>query len=108
MGISTSSTSIEEPKNAERCNVFKIYKLLASEEESNKLKAKYTEGNYGYGDAKKELLNFICDKYKTEREKFNYLMENKDILDLELSKGAKKARIIARGVLSRVRTNIGY
>ncbi len=108
MSITTDSTSIEEPKDAERCNVFKIYKLLASEEEANKLKAKYTAGNYGYGDAKKELLNFICDRYKTEREKFNYLMENKDILDLELAKGAKKARIIARGVLSRVRSNIGY
>ena len=108
MSITTDSTSIEEPKNAERCNVFKIYKLLASEEEANKLKAKYTAGCYGYGDAKKELLNFLCDRFKNEREKFNYLMGNKDILDLELSKGAKKARMIARGVLSRVRSNIGY
>ena len=35
-------------------------------------------------------------------------MENKNILDAELAKGADKARVIAREVLSRVRKNIGY
>jgi hypothetical protein len=35
-------------------------------------------------------------------------MEHKDILDAELAKGAEKARVIARKVLSRVRKNIGY
>ena len=35
-------------------------------------------------------------------------MENKDILDAEFVKGAQKARVIAREVLSRVRKKIGY
>ena len=35
-------------------------------------------------------------------------MKHKDILDLELKKGAEKARVIAREVLDRVRKNIGY
>ena len=50
----------------------------------------------------------ICDKYTVEREKFNYLMENKDIIEKELQKGAEKAKVIAREVLQRVRINIGY
>jgi len=108
MAIKTDSALMEEPKDAESCNIFKLYKLLASEKESAELKEKYTAGNYGYGDAKKRLLEFIFDKYKLEREKFNHLMENKDILDSELAKGAEKARIIAREVLGRVRKNIGY
>ena len=108
MSIKTDSTSIEEPKDAENCNVFKLYKLLASEEQVFELKRKYNQGNYGYGDAKKELFELICDKYKDQREKFNHLMENKEILDAELSKGAEKARVIAREVLARVRKNIGY
>ncbi|MEC7645903.1 MAG: tryptophan--tRNA ligase [Bacteroidota bacterium] len=108
MSIKTDSAPIEASKDTENCNVFKLYKLLASEIQSNDLKAKYNEGNYGYGDAKQLLFQLICDKYKNEREKFNYLMENKDVLDLELSKGAEKARLIARDVISRVRTNIGY
>ena len=35
-------------------------------------------------------------------------MDNKEILDSELLKGAKKARVIAREVLNRVRKNMGY
>ena len=108
MGIKTDSIPIEKPKNPDRCNVFKIYKLLSSKEQSEKLKAKYIGGNFGYGEAKKELFNLVCKKYKNEREKYNYFIENKEILDLELSKGAKKARKIAIQVLSRVRSNIGY
>jgi len=108
MGIQTDSTSLEEPKDAENCNVFKLYKLLAAEEQTLELKGKYEAGDFGYGHAKQELFELICDKYKTEREKFNYLMENKNILDEELAKGAEKARVIAREVLQRVRKNIGY
>ncbi|KRO65649.1 MAG: tryptophan--tRNA ligase [Cryomorphaceae bacterium BACL11 MAG-121015-bin20] len=108
MSIKTDSIAMEEPKDAESCNVFKLYKLLASEKQSAELKVNYAAGNYGYGDAKQKLFEFICATYKTEREKFNYLMEHKDILDAELAKGAEKARVIARKVLSRVRKNIGY
>ncbi len=108
MGIQTDSTLLEEPKDADNCNVFKLYKLLATEDQSLELKGRYEAGNFGYGHAKQELFELICDKYKTEREKFNYLMENKNILDEDLAKGAEKARVIAREVLQRVRKNIGY
>ena len=108
MSIKTDSTPIEEPKESARCNVFKLYKLLASDVQSDELKIKYASGNYGYGDAKQELFELICDKYKSERAKFNHLMQNKKTLDLELAKGAEKAKVIARSVLNRVRMNIGY
>ncbi len=108
MGIKTDSTPLEEPKDAENCNVFKLYKLIATEDQSLELKGRYESGNFGYGHAKQELFELICNKYKTEREKFNYLMENKNILDEDLATGAEKARVIAREVLQRVRKNIGY
>jgi len=108
MSIQTDSTPMEEQKKAETCNVFKLYKLIANPEESEELRIKYSNGNYGYGNAKQELFELICRHYKSEREKFNYLMENKEILDEELLLGAKKARIIANEVLGRVRRNIGY
>jgi len=108
MGIKTDSTPMEDPKVAEDCNVFKLFTLLASVEESAIIKAKYEEGNFGYGHAKQELFELICEKYKTEREKFNHLMENKNIIDTELAKGAQKARVLANEVLNRVRKNIGY
>lgn len=108
MGIETDSTPLEDPKNAETCNVFKLYKLLATQKQSGQLQSKYVAGKFGYGHAKQELFELICEKYKEERKKFNDLMENKEIIEQELQKGAEKARILAREVLGRVRKNIGY
>ena len=108
MGIQTDSTALEDPKDSQNCNVFKIYKLLATEQQTSEMKKRYELGNFGYGHAKQELFELICDKFLEERERFNHLMENKEIIDLELSKGAKKARVIAQEVLQRVRQNIGY
>ena len=108
MGIQTDSTPLEDPKETENCNVFNLFKLLASEDQISSLKQKYEAGNFGYGHAKQELFELICEKFKEERKKFNHLMENKDIIDSELAKGAEKARVIAQEVLQRVRQNIGY
>ena len=108
MTIQTDSKSIESPKDTESCNVFNLYKLLASETQVSALKQKYEEGNFGYGHAKQELFEVICKKFKSEREKFNHLIENREIIESELNKGAEKARTIAREVLQRVRQNIGY
>ena len=108
MGIKTDSTPIEDPKEAESCNVFKLYKLLATDEQISVLKEKYAVGNFGYGEAKQELFQLICKKFSSEREKFTTLMENTDIIEKELQNGAGKAKVIAKGVLQRVRQNIGY
>ena len=108
MTIQTDSKAIEDKKDAEVCNVFKLYKLVATDEESNSLKRRYAAGNYGYGNAKQELFDLICKKFSAERKRFAYFMNNKDTIDIELRKGADKAKVIARKVLQRVRNNIGY
>ena len=108
MSIETDSTPMEDPKKTENCNVFKLYKLLSSNEQTAQLKSRYEAGNFGYGHAKQELFELICANFSAEREKFNYLIENKNIIEEKLQKGADKARVIAREVLTRVRTNIGY
>jgi tryptophanyl-tRNA synthetase len=108
MGIKTDSTPMEDVKNAENCNVFQLYKLLATEKKTAEMKAKYAAGNFGYGYAKQELFELICDKFSNEREKFINLMKNKNIIEEGLQKGAEKAKVIAQEVLKRVRKNIGY
>ena len=108
MGIKTDSTPMEDPKKTENCNVFKLYKLLSSDEQTAQLKSRYEAGNFGYGHAKQELFELICLNFSAEREKFNHLIENKNIIEEQLQKGAEKARVIAREVLTRIRTNIGY
>ena len=108
MGIQTDSTPMEAPKDPTSCNVFKIYKLLASQEQTNNMELNYRGGNYGYGHAKQALYEVIIEKYAQERVRFNELMDNTAIIEQELLKGAEKARSIAQDVLERVRTKVGY
>ena len=108
MSIQTDSTPLEEPKEFQNCNVFKIYKLIADENQTNEMKNKYQSGGYGYGHAKTDLLNLILEKYKDNRSKFDYLMSNKKEIDLILSEGSKKAEITAKQVLKRVKTKLGF
>ena len=108
MSIQTDSTPLEEPKEFQNCNVFKIFKLIADENQTNEMKNKYQSGGYGYGHAKTDLLNLILEKYKENRSKFDYLMSNKKEIDLILSEGSKKAEITAIQVIKRVKTKLGF
>jgi tryptophanyl-tRNA synthetase len=108
MSITTDSTPMEEPKNPDTCNVFKLYKLLGSEAQVNQLKEKYLAGNYGYGHAKQELHELILSQFAKERELFDHFMNNKDLLDTKLKEGAQKAKAIGLPVLQKVRTKVGY
>jgi tryptophanyl-tRNA synthetase len=52
-------------------------------------------------------LNLILENFKTEREKFNYYLNNLDELDAKLKEGAEKTRKIAAATLKRVRESLG-
>lgn len=108
MAIQTDSTPLEEPKNPDTCNVFAIYKLLASPEQAEAMRNNYLSGNYGYGHAKQALFELIVEKFKTERERYHYYMQNLPELDLALKTGAEKAAVVANEVLGRVRHKLGY
>jgi len=108
MTIITDSTPLEEPKNPDSCNVFKIYQLLGNKEQVSDLRKKYLGGNYGYGHAKQELFELIIDKYSEERILFQNYMENVDALETKLKDGEAKAREIGLTVLNKVRVKLGY
>ena len=108
MSIVTDSKGLEDKKNPESCNIFNIFKLIASGDEVKKMKKNYVEGGYGYGNAKTHLLNLILDLYREERKLYSELIKNPDHLYDILVKGEKKARTIAEKVLSRVRSKLGY
>ena len=108
MSIETDSTPLEDPKDTESCNVFKIYSLLASSDDIKKLEAKYKNGGFGYGHAKQELFDLILTRFKLEREKYNQLMTSKKEIDIILNEGAKRAALTAHQVMNRVRKKLGY
>ncbi len=108
MKIQTDSTPLEDPKNPDTCNLFALYKLVASEKQIAEMRANYEGGNYGYGHAKQAFYELLIDKYKVERERYNYYISNPDEIDKALAIGAKKAEKVANDVLKRVRAKIGY
>lgn len=108
MAIQTDSTPLEDPKNPDTDNVFAIYKLLATSEQIEAMRANYLGGNYGYGHAKQALYELITETFKTEREKYTYYMSNLAEVDALLKAGAAKAAVIANEVLGRVRVKLGY
>ena len=108
MKIETQSLSIEDPKNPEECNVFKLYKVVASNNEIELLKKRYLKGGVGYGEAKELLFEKILNLFSENREKYFELIENKDEVEALLMSGAQKAREQAQKVLKRVRGRIGF
>ncbi len=108
MSIETDSTPLEEPKNPNTCKVFALYRLLASGDQIDKMTQNYLGGNYGYGHAKQALFELITEKFKTEREKYNYYINNPDEVEKILLAGAEKASKVANDVLKRVREKLGY
>ncbi|TQI69424.1 tryptophanyl-tRNA synthetase [Gramella sp. Hel_I_59] len=108
MGIATDSTPLEEPKDPDTCNVFALYKIMASEEQIAEMRKNYVAGGYGYGHAKQALFELVRDKFAEPREKYEYYINNLEEVDKALSIGAEKAKNVANEVLAKVRTKLGY
>ena len=107
MSVKTDSKTIEETKDPESCNVFKIFSLIADPGPIEDLKKQYLAGGMGYGHAKQALFRLMVERFKTEREKFNYYKEHPEEVEVALAKGAVKASKIADEVLLRVRRKLG-
>jgi tryptophanyl-tRNA synthetase len=106
--IISDSTPLEAPKNPDADVTFKLYSLLATPTEINTMRQNYLAGGYGYGHAKKELYELILRRFATEREQFNFYMNNLPELDAKLAIGAKRAQEYGTGVLAKVRQKMGY
>ena len=108
MKIKTDSTPMEDPKNPDTCNLFALYKLVASTSQIEEMRANYLGGNYGYGHAKQAFYELLVETFKNEREKYHYYMSHLDEVDQILKQGAQKAHLVADVVLKRVRQKLGY
>ena len=108
MKIQTQSLSVEEPKDPDQCNVFKLFKVIASDEDAKKLHSRYTNGGMGYGEAKELLYNQTLNRFSKNRELFFELTANRDRVEQLLLEGALKARKQAQNVLKRVRARVGF
>jgi tryptophanyl-tRNA synthetase len=106
--IVTDSTALEDPKNPDTCNVFKLYSLLGKEDQIQTLREKYLAGNFGYGHAKLALLDLILEKFSKERLDFDLFMKNPEEIEQKLAAGEEKAKEVALELLNKVRKKLGF
>jgi len=107
MRVVTDSKTVEEPKEPDGCNVFKLYKLFASSIQQDDLAARYRRGGIGYGQAKKELHELFEAHFGPMRKKREELEANRDYVEQVLRDGALRARGEVSKVLSGVRQAVG-
>jgi tryptophanyl-tRNA synthetase len=101
MSIVTDSKSLEDKKDPDTCNIVNLYKFFATPAELEEMKEKYRTGGFGYGHAKMALLEKLESNFGAARDRYYDLLKRPDDLEDILREGAKKARVIAQGVLQR-------
>ncbi len=107
MSIVTDSTTVADPKDPEKCNVFALYSLFATEEEKAALAARYRAGGMGYGEAKQALLEKIDAYFGPARERRKQLAQDPGTVEDVLRRGAQKARAEAQQTMALVREAVG-
>ena len=117
MGIVTDSTPVESPKDPTKCNVVALYNLFATPAEREKMESLYRnpledaeqrQGRpFGYGDAKKMLLDKINAFFAPFRQKRKELAAKPEYVEEVLVNGARKARAEARKTMELVREAVG-
>ena len=95
--IRTDSKGEREVKNPDTCIVFKIYSCIAEKGDIDVMRDKYTRGTIGYKEAKETLLELILARFKTTREKFNEIKNEKEYLKKILQEGSQKVQTIITG-----------
>jgi len=105
--IVTDSKGLEDKKEPDSCNVYNLYKLFATAEESQAMADKYRAGGYGYGHAKQELVTVLERTLAPVRDSYNSLIDRPDFIKDILNSGGAKAREIAQQTIDEVRSVVG-
>ncbi len=107
MSVVTDSKGLEEPKDPDTCNVYALYKLVATPEELQEMRERMQAGNYGYGHAKQALFEKLWAYFEPMRKRREELENNLDYVRDLLKQNGEKARNEAAILLSKVREAVG-
>lgn len=107
MSIQTDSAGLEDAKDPDSCNVYALIRLFADSDIRRDIAERYRKGGYGYGDAKKALLELINEAFGEARERRKELEKHPDDVRDILRDGGERARERAGKVMSRVRSATG-
>jgi len=107
MSIVSDSTPLEEPKDPESSLVYRLYAMMAPKDRAEAMAGKLRAGGYGWGHAKKELIELFHEQFDEKAKVYDHLMANRGELDAVFAKGAKRARAKAGATLERAKKALG-
>src|SRR4051794_4446339 len=95
MSIVTDSTPVDAPKDPAQSSIFKLYSLVASNDEIAEMREEFLKGETGYGDFKKQLFQKLWEYFEPMRKRREEILSDKSYIDDVLARGAKRANAIA-------------
>ena len=107
MSIVTDSLAVDAPKDPATSTIFKLYSLVASDDEITNMRERLIKGGTGYGDFKKELFEKLWEYFAPMRKRREEILKDKSYIDNVLAHGAARANEIANQVMDRVRKAVG-
>lgn len=107
MRITTDSKGVNESKDPDACNIFKLFRLIADPAKQAALAERYRAGGMGYGEAKQALWTELETFLAGPRDSFQAWMKRPDDIEDILREGAKKARAVAQPLMARLREKAG-
>lgn len=107
MSVPTDSKGIDEPKNPEEDNVFKLHKLVATEEDLSVIRERYEKGGMGHKESKEILITNLERFIAPFREKRKQIADDREYLLDILKEGGKRAKEKAIKKMEKVREAIG-
>lgn len=107
MSVVTDAKGLADPKDPSTCNVFALFKLIATDQEAEAMADKYRSGGYGYGHAKQDVLAKMIERFSAMRDRYLDFHKHPDtMLDL-LREGSKRAQDMARIKMDIVQSRLG-
>jgi tryptophanyl-tRNA synthetase len=107
MSIVTDSVAVDAAKDPATSTIFKLYSLVASNDEIADMRQRFVKGGTGYGDFKKQLFERLWEYFTPMRKRREEILKDKSHIDDVLARGAKHANEIANQVMQRVRKAVG-
>ncbi|HEY2045490.1 MAG TPA: tryptophan--tRNA ligase [Candidatus Udaeobacter sp.] len=107
MSVVTDSVAVDAPKDPATSTIFKLYSLVASNDEIADMRERFAKGGTGYGDFKKQLFEKLWEYFAPMRKRREEILKDKSYIDDVLTHGAARANEIANQVMDRVRKAVG-
>ena len=88
MSIVTDSLAVDAPKDPATSTIFKLYSLVASNDEITDMRERFVKGGTGYGDFKKQLFEKLWEYFAPMRKRREEILKDKSYIDDVLARGA--------------------